>query len=249
MSKPLIGISSTIEATDNRNTFCKAYEPIVTAVARAGGLPVVIAPGLDKDVLRALYDRVDGVLLPGGGDIQPVLYNAEQHPATTRIVPERDETELQLARWAVEDDRPLFGICRGHQVVNVALGGTLIQDIPSQVTSTLMHDQSEGEVKKPRGEATHEVTIDAASRLAALLGKSTIRVNSLHHQANDQPGNAIHFSAQAADGVNEALEIPDHRFALSVQWHPEDMVDDLGAQALFNAFVQAANGANGRQAG
>lgn len=243
MGKPLIGITSTVNTEANGNTFSRAYVPIVTAVARAGGLPVVITPGLAMDVLRALYDRVDGILLPGGGDVQPALYHAEQHPATIRIVPERDETELQLVRWAVEDDRPLFGICRGHQVMNVALGGTLVQDIPSQLNTTLMHDQSD---VKPRGEATHEVTIDASSCLAKLLGKTVLRVNSLHHQSNDRPGECVRFSAQAADEVNEALEIPDRRFALSVQWHPENMVNDTDAQALFSAFVRASN-SNGRQ--
>jgi putative glutamine amidotransferase len=239
MDKPLIGITSTVNTKENGNKFSDAYVPVVTAVARAGGLPIVIAPVLDAEVLRAIYDRVDGILLPGGGDVQPVLYNAEQHPATTRIVPERDETELQLARWAVEDNRPLFGICRGHQVINVALGGTLVQDIPSQIETTLLHDQSD---VKPRGETTHEVAIDSSSHLADLLGKTTIRVNSLHHQSNDRPGELVRFSAQAVDGINEALEIPDRRFALSVQWHPEDMVNDKDAQTLFSAFVQAANG-------
>ncbi len=243
MGKPLIGITSTVEITESGHTVAKAYVPIVTAVARAGGLPVIFAPVVDMDVLRGLYDRVDGILLPGGGDVQPALYHAEQHPATTRIVPERDEMELQLARWAVEDNRPLFGICRGHQVMNVALGGTLVQDIPSQIETTLIHDQSD---VKPRNEAIHEVTIDPTSYLGKLIGKPVLRVNSLHHQSNEKPGEAIRFTAQAEDGINEAMEVPGHRFALSVQWHPENMVNDKDAQALFSAFVQAANG---RQSG
>lgn len=238
MRKPFIGLTSSIMTRPELGwKYCAAYLPNVKAIERAGGLPVIIPSVVDRETLRALYEHVDAVLIPGGGDIDPDYYQAEKHPETGQIDRLRDETELTITRWAIEDDRPLFGICRGHQVVNVALGGTLIQDIPSQLSSELRHDQPAG---VERATIAHEVMIDPGSRLAQIIGKTATRVNSFHHQSADKPGKSVCFTAQAADGVVEALEIPDRRFALSVQWHPEDMVDDDAARALFDAFVGAA---------
>lgn len=208
------------------------------AVEQAGGLPVAIPAGLREDTLRDIYQRLDGVLLPGGADVDPALYGETPHAKTYGIDAPRDAVELTLARWTVADDRPLLGICRGHQVINVALGGSLVQDIPSQVTTTLTHDQAD---ELPRTNRLHEVAIDPTSRLAAILGTTRVQVNSLHHQAVAQPAPVAVITAHAPDGVIEALEIPDKRFAVSVQWHPEDLAgDDAQMAALFAAFVAAA---------
>jgi putative glutamine amidotransferase len=238
MKKPLIGITSSLRTDEVTGwQYCMAYAPNVKAIERAGGLPLIIPVVVEMDTLRALYEHLDAILLPGGGDIDPQRYDADKHPATHRIDALRDQTELTIARWAVEDNRPLFGICRGHQVVNVAMGGTLIQDIPTQLDSEINHDLPNS---KPRSTRVHEVTIDDSSRLASIIGKTKLNVNSLHHQSAGVHGPSVNFTAYAPDGVVEALEIPDRRFAISVQWHPEDMADDEAAQRLFSAFVEAA---------
>jgi putative glutamine amidotransferase len=198
----------------------------------------LIPCGLQEATLRALYGRLDAVLIPGGGDVDPRHYGAEKHPLTDRIDPERDETELTVTRWAMEDDLPLFGICRGHQVMNVAMGGTLVQDIPSQVDTEITHYVSK---EMPRSTQGHEVRIQPASRLAGIIGATAVAVNSYHHQSVERPAPTARVTAHAPDGIVEALEVPDRRFILSVQWHPEDMVgDDEAMQRLFDAFVDAA---------
>lgn len=237
MYRPLIGITAA-SFEINGKPYHRAYAPNAAAVAAAGGLPVYVPPGLRPDLLRDLYARLDGLLLPGGPDVDPVIYGQPRHPLTREIDDPRDELELTLARWAVDDDLPVFGICRGHQVLNVALGGTLVQDIPSQVETTLTHDLPPG---LPRSTRLHDVTIDEASRLARILGVTHASVNSLHHQSVQQAAPGARVTATAPDGVVEAIEVPGKQFALSVQWHPEDLYTGDEAMArLFESFVEAA---------
>jgi putative glutamine amidotransferase len=237
--QPLIGITTAEWVRpDTGWVYNRMYQPIALGVARAGGLPVYIPTGIDEPTLRAIYARLDGVLLPGGPDVDPALFGESRHPKLGEVDAPRDSIELPLVRWAVEDDLPLFGICRGHQVINVALGGTLVQDIPTQLETTINHDQPN---EVPRSARVHNVAIDPDSRLAALMGATQVSVNSLHHQSVGQPAPNTCVTAYAPDGVIEALEIPDHRFALSVQWHPEDLAANDGTmQRLFDAFVAAA---------
>jgi putative glutamine amidotransferase len=238
---PLIGVTTSVYTNpDNGWEYNRAYVPIMQAIADAGGLPVLIPICVSDDVLRALYEKMDGLLLPGGGDIRPSVYGAAPHPATDRIDDARDHAEILLARWASDDDLPVFGICRGNQVMNVAFGGTLIQDIPTQVETTLTHDISDG---MARNTILHEVKVDPGSRLANILGGVQWKVNSLHHQAIEQPAPSLCVTAHAPDGVVEGLEMPDKKFLLSVQWHPEDLYQqDPAMRRLFRAFVEAANG-------
>lgn len=236
--QPFIGITTGIRFSDDGWRYYGAYAPNATAIERAGGLPVLIPCGLQEETLRAIYDRMDAVLIPGGGDIDPRHYGADRHPMTDRIDPDRDQTELTVARWAVEDDLPLFGICRGHQVMNVAMGGTLVQDIPSQVDTSIAHYMPK---ELPRSAHGHEVRINPDSRLAGIIGSTAVAVNSYHHQSVEQPAPVAAVTAYAPDGIVEAIEHPDRRFVLSVQWHPEDMAGDEEAmQRLFDAFVDAA---------
>lgn len=235
--RPLIGITASSMSLFGR-PYNRFYLANHLAVERAGGLPVAIPAGLREDTLRGIYERLDGILLPGGADVDPAIYGQQPHPATYGVDAQRDRTELTLARWTIADDRPLFGICRGHQVFNVALGGSLVQDIPSQIATPLTHNQPDEE---PRSNRLHEVSVDPTSRLARILRTTRIMVNSLHHQAVERPAPGVHVTAHAPDGIVEALELPDRRFALSVQWHPEDLADDDAAMAaLFEAFVDAA---------
>ncbi|MBI5670343.1 MAG: gamma-glutamyl-gamma-aminobutyrate hydrolase family protein [Chloroflexi bacterium] len=235
---PLIGITtSSFIAPATGWAYNRTYVGCIQAITDAGGLPVLIPVSINSETRRQLYDRLDGVLLTGGEDVTPALYGAEPHPALGRTDPDRDRAELELARWSVADDRPLFCICRGHQLLNVALGGTLLQDIPSLVRTTINHDAEQ------RNALIHEVEIDSSSRLAAILGATRVPVNSLHHQAVDVPAPNLCVTAFAPDGIIEGAELPDRRFVLSVQWHPEDLFRDYAVmRRLFRAFVEAAGG-------
>jgi len=242
---PLIGITGSILERNN-NRYISAYEPNAKAIVEAGGLPVVIPCDLDEQTLRAIYERVDAVLLPGGGDVDPQFYGARQHAKTALILRERDTAEIQIAKWAVADDLPILGICRGHQVFNVAFGGVLLQDIPSEIETTYSHDIEMG---MSRATLLHDIKIDPNSKLAKILKTEQISVNSLHHQAVMKPASNVKITAYAPDGIIEASEMPDKRFALTVQWHPEDLQNMTQMRDLFKAFVDAAREkllANGR---
>jgi putative glutamine amidotransferase len=237
MTRPLIGITSSA-ITINGNPYNRMYAPNARAIAAAGGLPVYIPTHMDTDTLREIYARLDGLLLPGGPDVDPAHYHAERHPHLGLVDDARDNVELTLARWSVSDDMPTFGICRGHQVLNVALGGTLIQDIPSQVETGLSHDIPDG---TPRSRRMHDISIQPGSRLAQILGTTQVQVNSIHHQSVEMAAPDAVVTAEAPDGVVEALEVPDKTFVLSVQWHPEDLYEnDEGMRRLFQTFVDAA---------
>ncbi|RMG74618.1 MAG: gamma-glutamyl-gamma-aminobutyrate hydrolase family protein [Chloroflexi bacterium] len=238
MYKPLIGITAAVSSDQYGKEFLRVYAKNITALEKAGGIPIVIPCNLSSETLRLLYERVDGVLLPGGGDIDPSYYGAELHPTTNSIDPQRDQTEITVARWAVDEKLPIMGICRGHQVFNVALGGTLIQDIASEVTPSLVH---ESDSSTPRNLLAHSVMVDANSCLAGILHHTQPLVNSIHHQAIGQLAPGLRPTAYSPDGIIEAVEIPEHPFALTVQWHPEDLVDDSDSMLnLFRAFVIAA---------
>ncbi len=243
--RPLIGITTSDVYAERGKLYHRVYAASAYAIADAGGLPVYIPTGLEESILHELYERLDAVLLPGGPDVDPVEYGQERHPQTKVIDVGRDALELTLARWTVADDRPLFGICRGHQVMNVALGGTLVQDIPSQVDTTLTHDLPD---EYPRSTRLHNVEISPDSRLASILGTTRVTVNSLHHQSVQAPAPGVNLTAYAPDGVVEALEMPNKHFVLSVQWHPEDLYqDDTMMSRLFTEFVNAARESATRQ--
>ena len=237
--KPLIGITSTVRVLEQFNwTYHMTHQYNINAITRAGGLPVVIPVGLDTASLREIYDRVDGLLIPGGSDINPARYNAEPHEKTSDIDDQRDETEFALVRWAVAEDRPVLGICRGNQVFNVALGGTLIQDVPSQVETDIKHNYTPHELDAAR--YVHDVILEPDSRVAAILGSTRMPVNSLHHQCIGDVAPGLKVTAHAPDGIIEGLEVSEKTFALSVQWHPEIMIeyDDIMPK-LFTAFIEA----------
>ncbi len=213
-------------------------ESYVRAVQAAGGLPIVIPPVLDDGELRELFARLDGLLLSGGGDIDPALFGQNRHPATAHISPERDRSELALARWALAEDKPVLAICRGIQVVNVAMGGTLVQDIPAQVPGALAHSFG---ADVPRDHIAHAVRVKPRSCLAGILGAAEVTTNSWHHQSCATAGQEIVYTAWAPDGVVEAAEAPGKRFAVFVQWHPEEMFNTRPDMlALFQALVKAS---------
>lgn len=238
---PLVGITVGSGKLPDSDAVTLGIRPTYTrAIAAAGGVPVLIPLQVDHETLRHLYDRLDAVLLTGGGDVEPARYGAETSVFTAGINPDRDEIEDQLVRWAVADDRPLLGICRGHQVMNVALGGTLIQDIREEVVGALRHDApSDGWFIR----CSHEVTVVPGSSLHRALGITGERlaVNSLHHQAIAQTAPELQVVAHADDGIIEGIVHPQRRFIVGVQWHPEALFDRHEPHLhLFEALVSAA---------
>lgn len=237
MAAPLIGLttSASVGTTPERLHLNAAY---VRAVEAAGGVPVLLAPYLTAHARAALWPRLDALVLTGGGDVDPARFGEAPHPRLADVSPERDALEYELIDRALADRTPVFGICRGLQVLNVALGGSLWQDVPER-GGPVVHTQ-----QAPRAQPTHAVKIlGEGTRLGAIVGTAELDVNSFHHQAIKRLGHGLRETAWAADGVIEAIETEDadERFLLAVQWHPEDLVEhDAAARALFAAVVHAA---------
>jgi putative glutamine amidotransferase len=237
VSQPLIGVSTSITVGEypERAYVNSAY---LRAVEQAGGIPVLLPPQLSAAARDTLWRHLDGLVLTGGGDIEPRRFGEAPHPKTALVSEDRDALELALVDRALHDDVPLFGICRGLQVINVALGGSLHQDIPDAAGDTVQHSQTE-----KRHVATHPVKLLAeGTRLGQILAASELAVNSFHHQAVRTLGRGLREVAWAPDQVIEAVEHEDQRrFVVAVQWHPEDLVEhDAAARALFSAVVEAA---------
>lgn len=216
-------------------TPCRLLPDYVESVRRAGGDPRV----LQFDAPVSL-EGLDGVLLTGGGDIDPAHYHETPHSKTEAPDVPRDGFELKLARLALEHDVPMLGVCRGLQVVNVAAGGTLIQDIPSEVAQALSH-----EVDHPLNAIAHEVWVTRGSALSNTLQEQlgdgeVLQVNSRHHQAIKRTASGFEVSATAPDGIIEAIERPQSRFCIAVQWHPENFWRTGEFRALFEEFVRAS---------
>jgi putative glutamine amidotransferase len=235
-SQPLIGITGGLVDSSAGVPVCQLGQAYVTAVQRAGGIPLVIPVGIEGSALATQLSRLDGVLLSGGGDIDPLLFNGAPHPKVYGISPERDAMEIALVKMALEMEKPLLAICRGIQVLNVALGGGLYTHIQDQVEHSLKHDWFP---KFPRDKLAHTVSLTCESQLDQIYDADEIRVNSLHHQGISRVGEGLTATAFAPDGLVEGLEVKGSSFALGVQWHPECLPDDPGSQQLFRAFIQA----------
>jgi len=240
MSVPVIGITGRTDQSGrppNLPLFAIS-RTYVQAVKLGGGAPVIIPPHLEESDLRPILQHLDGLVLSGGGDILPAAFGEKDGGLLWSVDEQRDRTELALARWALAEELPLLAICRGLQVLNVAAGGTLIQDIPTQVPNALTHSTVAG---RPVAVIAHTVDVAAGSQLAALLGDGELGVNSAHHQAVKAVGTGLVVTARAPDGVIEGLEQPDHPFCVGVQWHPEAMVERYPKmRRLFEALAAAA---------
>ena len=225
-NEPVIGVSR-----------CSKLDDYVASVERSGARVRVLEV---SESPRTVLEVIDGVLLTGGGDVDPAFYGEERHESIQDAEPGRDEFELDLARRALEGDVPVLAICRGAQVLNVAAGGTLVQDIPTAVTTELTH-----RITEPKNCVAHDIQVARDSRLHSALGDAVTascacRVNSRHHQSVGKLGHNIKASATASDGVVEGIEAPDATFCLGVQWHPENFWRTGEFKPLFDAFVAAA---------
>ncbi|WP_432354610.1 gamma-glutamyl-gamma-aminobutyrate hydrolase family protein [Sporosarcina sp. A2] len=229
--KPIIGITSDID--ENGDTFLLA--DYSRAILRAGGLPVVLPTGLED--IEEICNRIDGLLLTGGEDVNPLLFGEEPKRELGKIAPERDTMEMALAKSALAKDMPVFGICRGHQILTVSLGGTIYQHIYSDVEGPLLQHKQQADRNYP----THTVEVEEGSRLAEYAEGKEILVNSLHHQAVHDVRKPLVVTGRAKDGIVEALESTEHTFVMSVQWHPEALSNraDKTSLRLFEGFVEA----------
>lgn len=240
--RPIVAVTATVRADDGvaRLRLMGAY---LEVLERAGMLPVVLAPLSDPAAdapthVGRVLDLVDGLVLTGGEDVEPARYGAEASPRLGRTSRARDAMEIAALLAARERQLPTLAICRGIQVANVALGGTLVQDIPSEWPHALNHDPD-----RARDERTHAVRLAADSRAARAVGGTEVQVNSVHHQAIRRVADALVVTGVAPDGIIEAVETPsgDPWWLLGVQWHPEEFVRELGARdhGLFAAFLAA----------
>ncbi len=240
MTTPLVVLTATTKLIGGQ-TRVRLNDAYVQA-ARAAGLAPLVLPPLEPGELEPILDAIHGVILTGGEDMDPATYRAAPSPASHEPHTKRDRCELAVVHHAREHRLPTFAICRGIQVVNVALGGTLIQDIPSERPSDINHDQSAA-----RTERVHSVRVEPDSRLAAAMGTTAMSVNSFHHQAVARVAQGLRVTARSPDGVIEGVEwIGDEWWMLGVQWHPEELMDDaLGwDRALFDAFANQARAAH-----
>jgi len=237
LSCPLVGLPTLAIPPGPKPPRFGINQSYVRALVAAGCAPVLI-PLLDDDErLRAIYERLDGIVLPGGADVAPQEYGEEPIDNLNVVEAPRDRTELTLARWAVADDLPTLGICRGQQVLNVALGGSLWQDLRHQAVTPVDHSDADG---RARTALMHRVRLDPGSRLAQLIDETDIEVNSLHHQAVKTVAPQLKVTGTSEDGVIESLESDDRRFLIAVQWHPEEIDDLPWVRRLFTGFAHAA---------
>jgi putative glutamine amidotransferase len=235
--KPIIGITG---AYVNHNEYMEGvyvHHDYHKSVAANGGIPIIL-PFINSEIAIETLPICDGIILSGGEDVDPKFYGQDPHPNLGPTTPERDSAEIAIVKYALENDIPILAICRGVQILNVALGGTLIQDIPSQVNEPILHSQ-----KIDRSQDTHWAIVSKDSKLYQLLDSERIRVNSLHHQALGRIANDLRIVAQSSDGIVEAVEY-NHptTFTMGVQWHPESMAaTNKEMNNLFAEFIKSSS--------
>ncbi|MDX1484643.1 MAG: gamma-glutamyl-gamma-aminobutyrate hydrolase family protein [Alphaproteobacteria bacterium] len=235
--RPIIGLTPDREEAGaygySKFPFYALRENYATSIITAGGLPVALP--LDTALVPEILERIDGLVLTGGAfDVDPALFGDPSRHETVTVKPERTDFEITITRAALDADLPILGICGGEQLLNVALGGTLIQHIPDEIADALAHEQP-----NPRDEPGHEVEIIPGSKLYDIVGTGRLAVNSAHHQAVKEIAPDLAVNARAPDGVIEGIEDPDRRFCIGVEWHPEFEISE-GDSRLLAAFVAAA---------
>ena len=238
--RPLVAVTATLahDASGAAPARVRTNAAYTRALEAVGLVPLVVPPFADAALAADAVTAVDGLVLTGGEDVDPARYGAAPHVALGPVNHDRDATELALVAAARERRLPVLAICRGVQLLNVALGGTLVQDLPSERPSDIQHRQAAvGWVP------THAVRIEKDSRVAACLGENEAQVNSFHHQAVDRLGDGLRIVGWAPDGTVEAIEATDRRFTVAVQWHTESMVGSPEQERLLSAFARAAEAA------
>lgn len=232
---PLIGINvdaSGDSVTDTRFVLSSSY---VDAVTSAGGIPLLLPPGIDTDAVARYVELCDGFVFTGGRDITPSRYGDEMSTHTNLVNPRRENFDFALIEAALAAKKPILGVCLGAQELNVALGGSMIQDLPTETSSTVNHRPGGGDMY------AHEIQITTGTRLQDITGTTTLEVNSSHHQACDRLGSGVLVMARAPDGVVESFQVENQPFAMGVQWHPEHLTSAPEHLAIYEALVRAAD--------
>jgi putative glutamine amidotransferase len=241
MSKPLIGLTTTHMPNPSGLPAIGINISYVKSVTNSGGLPILIPLDLSNDDLDILLLQLDGILFTGGYDIDPRQSGNQTNPKVEGVDAERDRVEIHLVQAVICSGKPFLGICRGLQVINVALRGNLYEDLPEQHPGEVRHDNH----NLPRNYLAHSIDIQSDSRLAQIITSNQAQVNSLHHQGIRNLAQELHATAIAPDGLIEAYELPNHPFGLAVQWHPEELQEYEPMRSLFQAFVQSCQTRSG----
>ncbi len=232
--KPLIGVTASMEVDES---YYMVSNDNIRAIEQAGGIPVILPHIVRQGDIERIARKLDGLYLPGGYDIDPTLFGEEPHPKLGTIIPSRDLFELQLVRKMLEENKPILGVCRGCQILNIAAEGDMYQDIYAQHDQTLLQHQQHA----PLYHGSHFVQVAAGSLLHKLTNMQRIRVNSRHHQANRMVKAPFIISGTAHDGIIEAIESTGNSFVLGLQWHPENMavVGEGASKRIFEGFIHA----------
>jgi putative glutamine amidotransferase len=236
--KPIIGITGAYMKRNEHMEGVYVHHDYHKTVAANGGIPVIL-PYISPEITLETLSLCDGIILSGGEDVDPQFYGQDPHIHLGPTLPDRDLVEIEIVKYAIRNNIPILAICRGTQILNVALGGTLIQDIPSQLQEPIQHSQT---VERRRD--THWVKVSEDSKLFHILGSDKIRVNSLHHQALDKVSNDLRVVAMSSDGIVEAVEyMHSSTFTIGVQWHPESMAStNRSMNNLFIEFIKSSSG-------
>jgi putative glutamine amidotransferase len=239
---PFIGVTTSSTSAGRSPERAQIGTAYLDALQEAGAIPVLLPPQLHENQLAVLLSQLDGIMLTGGGDVDPAIYNERPHPSTAGVLRQRDDMERAVIHWAAANGKPLLAICRGMQILNVTLGGSLYQHLPDVFGDSIRHAQQDS--GRGREETTHAVEVKSGTLLASLVGAGSLGVNSMHHQAVRAAGSHLVVSARAPDGTIEAVEAPSlGRFVVGVQWHPEELApQSRQARALFEGLVEAARG-------
>ncbi|TCT26504.1 putative glutamine amidotransferase [Melghiribacillus thermohalophilus] len=234
--RPLIGITTSMEAEEDRSFVGKDN---VQAIVLAGGTPLLLPNLTDDERIKQYAELLDGLYVTGGYDIDPTLFGEEPHPELGIITPTRDRFETALIRELLKKDKPILAVCRGCQILNIAAGGDMYQDIYSQIDGELLQHSQHA----PKGHGSHYVLVESDSLLQRITGEARLRVNSRHHQANRRIPSGFMVSGTASDGVIEAIESQEHAFVLGLQWHPENMAaaGDEASKKIYQVFIDACN--------
>lgn len=230
--KPIIGVTTSMEIDQSHYTVTHRN---IKAISHAGGIPLMLPYLLEDDDINQIANEIDGLYATGGYDIDPTFFGEEPIPELGTIIPGRDQFEMALIKKLLELGKPILGVCRGCQILNIAAGGDMYQDIYAQAdTELLQHTQ-----KAPMEHGSHFVKVLKGSLLYQLTGSEKIRINSWHHQANRNVPNSFQISGKANDGIIEAIESKNHPFVLGLQWHPEAMMDGISL-GIYQNFIKAA---------
>ncbi len=234
---PIIGITANQVSNSYGQPVVELNQAYVDAISQAGGVPVIVPSSLARGGWEALYARLDGILFSGGGDIAVEEFSGIPHPRVDDVEPDRDSVELSMLHAAAAEGKPFLGICRGCQLVNVGLGGTLYTHLPDQLPGALDHAYPGNR----RTVLVHEVQVEEGTLAANVLDEPIVHVNSHHHQGLKDIAPDLRVSGRAPDGLVEIVELPQHPFGLAVQWHPEWLTSQQSTRNLFRRFVQAAD--------